>query len=336
MKKISLILSTILLTLVLVSCQNIKNDNNNYETVQIAQTVSISNGKDDKGNDIYGKKLVVEDFRINPKRVVTFSYGVLDMLDFVGLENAKIEALALPKSNIPKSLEKYNDEKYINAGTLFDPLYEALTIFNPDLIILDGRTANLYEKFKKEFPGVDILDATNTTYSLKNHYDIVNNLAKIFKSVEKQLLNEMENIAFEILKIKQVTKNHKALFLMSNGPDISVSGVGGRYQTLHLDFGFQEADPNGQVGAEHGNLTRLEYLGLINPEIIFVMDRAKAIGDDSGFNNLKNEPQFKELDAFKNNKIYELSAEAWYIVTGGFTSTRQMINDILKFVNDNN
>lgn len=342
MKKILSIFTVLTLSLLLIACSNgnvTTNPADQGDKVKVSHYVSsIDTGQtNSSGAIVYAKEHKVELFNKNPKRVVSFSLGVVDMLDTVGIDKLGIELFATPKASLPENLKKYDAEPYLNAGTLFLPDMEALQLMQPDLIILDGRTSSQYVALKAAFPNADILDASNTTYSLYNHFDIATTLGNIFSSAKEAFDKEMSEIALEIFEIRRLTSTTKALFILSNGSGISASGIGtaenpGRYATLHTDFGFLEADPNGKVGDAHGDVVSLEYLTLVNPEVIFILDRAATIGQESGLNGLFEEPQFKALDAFKSGNVFVLDGPSWYTVTGGFNSTRQMIADVQKYI----
>ena len=54
-----------------------------------------------------------------------------------------VEPLALPgnRKNLPDSLKRYQDDKYLNAGTLFEPDMAVLRAAKPDLILIAGRAS---------------------------------------------------------------------------------------------------------------------------------------------------------------------------------------------------
>src|SRR5690554_2176242 len=67
-----------------------------------------------------------------PKTVAVLDWSTLDTMAALGLE-----AQGIPNSNVlPPMLEQYADERFVKVGTLFEPDYEALQNFKPDLIIL--------------------------------------------------------------------------------------------------------------------------------------------------------------------------------------------------------
>lgn len=332
MKKFILATLVTIFALVLVACNN--GGERKGAKVTIEQTITVTVGKNDKGEDVTEKQKVSQEMVVNPKRIASFSYGVSDMLFQVDLSKAGIEVLGIAKgTSVPSIIGEFNSDKYPNIGTLFEENNDALKLLNPDLIILDGRSSSLYSKLKTAYPNADILDASNTSYSLAKQQEVVEILGKLFPKVKKTLDEKMDAITHKFETFAAITKNHKALFLLSNGEKFSIFGKTGRYGVLHNEFGFGEADPNLKDNTSHGNETGMEYLLELNPEIIFVMDRAAATGGESGLESLKNNPVFKKLDATINNHVYTLNHEAWYLVTGGFTSTELMIKDIELFVN---
>ena len=85
----------------------------------------------------------------NPERVIVFDYGTLDTLDKMG-----VEIIGLPKSNIPTLLDKFNDDKYKDVETLFEPDFEKIYELKPDVIFISGRQAEVYEELVKIAPTV--------------------------------------------------------------------------------------------------------------------------------------------------------------------------------------
>lgn len=330
MKKIILSFIILVSAIILVACSD-KREPRTGEQVEITQTVSITIGYDDKGEPITKSSVVKQNVFINPKRVATFSYSALDILNFATIDLAGIEVLGLPKSSIPNSLKQFDNSKYPNIGTLFIENQDVLDLMDPELIILDGRSASLYSKLIKAYPYADIIDVSNSNYSLKVQNEVVSNLGKIFPAIKEVINNEMNEINSLFETISNKTKDYNATFIISNGEKFSTSSKGSRYNVVFDEFGFIDANPSSIISGSHGDDTTLEALGKINPNIIFIMDRAAAIGDESGLDSLIKLPQFKALDASKNDHVYKLDGESWYLAAGGFTSVRQMIEDIKQF-----
>lgn len=339
MKKYVLVLVMLLASLFLSACNLSPEEEREGEKVTITQTITKVLEKDSEGNVTKSEKIeITEEVFINPKKVATFNLGVADIFLYLGLETLNIESFGISKGEqpLPTSLNEFNKAKYPNIGTLFDPNYDILDLFNPELIILDGRTANLYDELKKRYPNSDVIDLSLTTYEFtkqKENFDII---GKIFPSSKDTLNNLITEFEEAFTEIQEVTKDYRLLFIQLNGEVISVAtGKNGRYGLAFKEFGFIPADLNAEGKSEnnHGTMgANFEYVKNINPEVIFIMDRnIIVVGEESL--NFKNEPLISDVSAIKNNHVYYLDPTSWYTISGGIYATRQMINDVLEFVN---
>ncbi|MFA5478028.1 MAG: ABC transporter substrate-binding protein [Bacteroidales bacterium] len=315
-----LILGFILLPL--ISGCSVNPDGSEYEKVAITHHVMIDNEV----------RAITEEFRVNPEWVAFFNLGALDILDYVGFNETGIKGIGMPTaSTVTPELEKYRSSA-TNVGTLHIPDPNALDLFMPDLIILDGRSRAYYSELKTAYPMTDILDITNSSYNLELQRESIATLAKLFPQLESKFDNALNEIETRLDAIKDVSQEYEAVFLMSNEKSLSIYGKNGRYGSLYKEFGFKEA----VVIAEeptHGQSIEVDYLVDVQPEVIFVMDRTIAAGGESGLDDLLSGPVFSALNAVKNNLVFELEAKAWYLVTGGISSTLQMIKDVEVFVN---
>jgi len=338
MKKIKLLIITTMLLFTLTAC-NLEgsNDKNDYETVSI--THQISKYKEMDGDTaIYQKVEVTEEFYVNPRKVVTFSWGVADIFNYFGLDKVGIEKLGLPTetSNIPNLIGKLNDIDYITTGTLHIINYNAIDLLNPDLIILDGRTASEYEHIKENYPNVNVLDASSTNYSLEQQKSIFNNLGKIFPSIKDGLNEEINEFELAFADISAKAKTFNAMFLMLNGSKLSdFSHEQSRYGSLFNEFGFLVArlENSTEITGSHGREIGFEAINEINPQVIFLMDRASVVEGSSSDKSFLEDPILSDVYAIKNNLVFYLNAEAWYTVTGGISATKQMIKDVSAFIN---
>ena len=337
MRKILLTLVGLIFTISLVACERgLINDKEHYETVELTHNVSKF-VKKDGDTEVYEKTLVTEEFYINPKKVLTFSYGVADTLNFLGLEDLGIEKFGLPKgSSLPKLLSVFNDKKYEDVGTLFIPNYDVIELINPDLIILDGRSANEYEKIKSKYPYINVLDASLTTYTIDAQVKLFDNLSKIFTNAKVKLSNKIIEFKNSFLEINEESNNFNAMFLQLNGKAVSV-GIGktGRYGLIFNEFGFLESDENESIYNENNHGAKevaIEYIAEVNPEVIFIMDRNLISENQASDRSFLKDPLLANVEAIKAKHVYDLDVESWYTVTGGVNATTQMISDIYKFV----
>lgn len=341
MKKNILTVLVLLLSLFLVSCNLGKEEKRTGEQVEITQTVTKVLQRDDKGVVSKSEKQTIkEKVFINPKRVVTFNYGIADAFLYVGLDKLGITKFGLSKgTGLPVTLKAFNNDRtYPNIGTLHAPNFDTLDLFNPELIILDGRTTSYYEEMKEKYPNSDVIDLSLTTYEFDKHKENFLILEKIFTKAGTQFTDLIDGFEESFLEIQEVTKNYGVLFVQLNGKDISVAtGPNGRFGLIYKEFGFTVPenftfDPS--LENNHGTVLfdGPENILEINPDVIVIMDRnIIAVGEPS--EDFTKDPSVAEVNAIKNGHVYQLDPTSWYTVSGGITATEQMIADIMVFIN---
>lgn len=327
MKKIALTTSFVVVLFMLVGCQIVIDDKSYPETITITQNITHSTSREDENAKVETRKEIIP---TNPKHVAVFDYGILDIFDHIGIDVLGIKKLAVVKSNLPAYLSSYNKTSITSAGTLFQPDFDTLDLFSPDLVIISSRSAWAYDAIKSELGGVAILSVTidNKAYmsSIKEN---MTNLKRIFGNLD--IFDTMyETLDTKTLSTKQkaVDSGFKTLILMTNGDDISGYGIGSRFGFIHNELGFLSADANfgnGDTNA-HGDTVSFEYVKTLNPAVIFVVDRSAAIGGEPSISVLDN-ALVNETTAAQNNRIIALDAVSWYIVSGGYQSTLKMIED---------
>ena len=80
----------------------------------------------------------------------------------------------------------------------------------------------------------------------------------------------------------------------------------------------------------HGKEVSYEYVLEQNPDILFVVDRTKAIGGDNSKNNVAENELVKQTTAGKEGKVVSLTPDVWYLSGGGIKSTELMIQDVAQ------
>lgn len=257
----------------------------------------------------------------NPERVIVFDYGTLDTIDKMG-----IEIIGLPKSNIPTVLQKFNDDKYEDVGTLFEPNFEKIYELQPDVIFISGRQAEVYDELAKIAPTVYLeLDGSDYMSSVTKNATL---LGEIFEK-EDFIKEELDKInkAIEELNKKVTESGKNALVVMANDGSISAYGEGSRFGIIHKEFGFIPVDKDIEV-SKHGQSITFEYILEKNPDYIFVIDRAATTGGSISAQQIFDNDIIKQTDAYKNGNIVYLSSQVWYAASGGLTGTMTMIEDV--------
>lgn len=260
-----------------------------------------------------------------PKRVVVLGFGSLDFVDALG-----VTPIAMPKSLLPTTLEKYKADKYVDTGTLQEVNYETLFTLKPDLIIAEGRMAKLYPDLAAIAPTYLFqVEAKHYWESTQKHWL---NLSKILGKEEKgaQLIADIQN---RIDKIKQKTQRTplKVLTAMSNGSNITSFSPTSRFSFIYDEAGFMPSTSTNVASKNHthGNLISFEYIADAQPDVLLILDRDQAIGKASGqAQQLFNNALVNSIPAAKNGRIIYLDTTAWYLAGGGYRSIKQMILDL--------
>jgi iron complex transport system substrate-binding protein len=330
MKKLFLAIALVFSVSILTACTIVGDDEAYPETVSITQVITKAEVRNDSNATT---ETITEVIPTNPKKVAIFDFGALDILDFIGLEALGIEKIAIVKSNVPAYLSKYNTDSVTNAGTLFEPSFDDLDLFSPDLVIISSRSSWSYNSLKKELGNVAVLNvAVDNTDYLKSVKATLANFKLIFGGHDKfdEMAETLDTKTSEV-KAKAIESGFKSLILMTNGDDISGYGIGSRFGFIHNELSFQAADANfGNADANaHGDNVSFEYVQTLNPDVIFVVDRSQATGGEASIGVLDND-LVKSTNAYKNSRIINLDSVSWYIVSGGYQSTLTMINDADK------
>lgn len=314
MKKLLLIAFTLMMAAFLAACgadeeatdsNTASADTKSAETEEITVTHELGETTFDK----------------NPEKVVVFDFGILDSMEKLG-----IEAVAgVPQANIPSYLEKYADaEKYENVGTLKEADFEAIHAMDPDLIIISGRQAAMYEEFTDIAPTIHL--GVDTTKYMESFESNMNTLGEIFGK-EDEVKEELAAIETQIEEVKASATDEKALIVLANEGKVSAYGAASRFGIIHDVFGVKQAD-EGIEASTHGQSISFEYILETNPDMMFVVDRNAAVGTDaSAKDSLENE-LVQKTTAYKEDKIIYLDPDYWYLSGGGLQSVSEMVKEI--------
>lgn len=257
----------------------------------------------------------------NPQTVVVFDYGLLDTLDSLG-----VEVTGVVKNSLPSYLEKFGGEQYVDIGTLFEPNFERIYELEPDLILISGRQAEVYAELNRIAPTVYFTIDTNDYWgSFSANVRLLGEIFDRSELVEAELAGIKE--AMDVIKAQAADLGASALILMANDGALSAYGPGSRFGVIHKEFGFPAADSKIEV-VNHGQNVSFEYLVQVNPDLIFVIDRAATVGGSVSARQVMDNPLVRMLNAHRNNQIYYLTSQVWYTASGGLMGTRIMVEDL--------
>lgn len=268
--------------------------------------------------------------KIDPQKVAVLNPATLDTMDALGI---KVVAVTQTDSHLPSFLAKYTSPDYVNAGSLFEPNYEALSSLAPDLIIAGGRSSDAYDKLSEIAPTISLdLDSKNIVNSITQRTE---QLGQIFnkQALAQQLIDQFKQ---KVADVKAKTENQgTALIILVTGGKMSAYGPGSRFGFIYDELGFKPATTFAQTG-KHGNVINAEFLLDVDPDWLFVIDRDNAIGDtqaQSAQQVLDNELVHK-TKVWQNDNIVYLDSSSLYIA-GGLQTYSQLLDQISQIVDQN-
>lgn len=308
MKKVSLYILLAVLALFVVACGS-NNDGENTEESAGDTTVTITH------------ELGETPVKKNPEKIVVFDFGILDSLNELG-----VEVSGLPKMVIPPYLSKYEDETYENLGSLKEPDFEKIAEIQPELIIISGRQADLYDQFAEIAPTISMqLDTANYIESFKGNMKTLGEIFEKEEEVDAQLAEIDESI--QALNEKASASEVNALIVLANEGKVSAYGPNSRFGLIHDVFGMQPVDESIE-DSTHGQSISFEYIVEKDPDYLYVIDRGAAIGEESSAKQVVENELVKNTKAYKEGNIVYLDPSYWYLSGGGFVSVKEMIKEI--------
>lgn len=261
---------------------------------------------------------------VQPKRVAVLDIGVLEQLDFLG-----VDVVAVP-DEVPDHLAKYRDAKYVKLGGVWAPHPQAVREANPDLIFFGAWDEAMYQELSKIAPTVGYAENIN---------DVLGSYVPYFKFVGQIFGKEQEVEDYliaryaEINRIRAFTKeqNKTALILLATQGRLHAFGAGSRFGLIHDELGFKPACDTLSTDIK-GTIVDDAFLSRINPDMIFMIDRDLALkGVSPGADGILTDG-IKQSNAFKNGRVFWLQPATWYLSGQGTKILKDKIQDITDAV----
>jgi iron complex transport system substrate-binding protein len=110
---------------------------------------------------------------------------------------------------------------------------------------------------------------------------------------------------------------------------VSAYGPGSRFGTVYEDFGYTPTEAPVGDGGSHGEEISQEFFVEYDPDVLFVLDRAKAIGqDETPALDVLEDGLVGSTQAAQDDRIVEVDGFSWYLATSAPSSWQQMIDDV--------
>lgn len=260
----------------------------------------------------------------DPSRIVVLDIGALETLKELG-----VAPIGIPKKYMPAYLDDLkNNPDIADVGSVIEPNFEGINALSPDLILMSTRQERFYEELNDIAPAIFI--GTDNKDYLPSFKHNVMLLAKIVdkENVAEERLHKLEE---KIIAAQQKFEANpgKALFLIYNNGKFSAFGKGSRFgfihDVLHIKPVMELKDES-----VHGQRVSNELIADANPDYLFIVDRnAAVVGKKANLNEVEN-LLVKQTNAFKNDKIFYLDPDLWFISGGGLISVDLMVDDIVQ------
>ena len=262
---------------------------------------------------------------VNPETVVVADMAALLSLQDLGVEGiAGMLGLAVP---VPDQYAAALDNPdFAELGSVWEPDYEAINALEPDLIIVAGRSSRIYRDMKEIAPTVDLTIWEDFYNKFQEQH---RNMGMIF-GVEDRVEERLAELDALVQDVSARTEGAgKALILMTTGAEVTAYGPGSRFGFVHDTFGYAAADENLEREATHGDAVSFEYILEMQPDVLFVIDRASAIGaeGEAAAKILDNE-LVAQTPAWQNGRVVYVDSFAWYIAWTSLPAFFQVVEDI--------
>ncbi|WP_130176870.1 siderophore ABC transporter substrate-binding protein [Cryobacterium sp. SO1] len=267
----------------------------------------------------------------DPQNIVVFDMASLDTIGALGGEIA-----GAPLDSVPDYLQAYLADDAFNVGTLFEADLIEIEAQQPDLIVIGGRSAALYDDLSQIAPTVDLSISGSFLETLERNTEFLGEVL----GAQNEAATALADLEAGIADAQAVTADAgTGLGLMVSGGKLNAMAPSGDDATGRNARGGLIYDVFGVTpvvedieSATHGEPVSSEFLLEQNPDYLWVVDRDAATGteDAQAAAAVLDNEIVKQTTAAEQDQIVSLNPTAWYIVFGGLTTTQLMIDDVLQ------
>ena len=261
------------------------------------------------------------------QRIATFDLGSLDTLDALGLSE---QVVGVPKASLPNYLEQYAEDSYTDIGGLRSPDMDAIRASEPSLIVYTGRQGDWEDELGEIAP---LLNTSLQSDDYLNAFDSnVRELASRLEA-ESDAAKARETLHTEIETQREALSNApRTLVVTHNGGNLMLN----QHPVVHevLDLEALEI-PDSVTSETRGTRTFTplspEAIGEINPDVVLVVDRSAAIGDEPA--DADTLTQTLSDAGAEHARVVMLTPALWYLSGGGLQSLKLQIDEVAAALN---
>ncbi|HDZ47502.1 hypothetical protein LCGC14_0058000 [marine sediment metagenome] len=253
------------------------------------------------------------------QRIATFDLGSLDTLDALGLSE---QVVGVPKSSLPGYLEHYAADTYTDIGGLRSPDMEALSDSEPTLILYTGRQGDWEEELGEIAP---LLNTSLQGDDYRAAFDA--NVRELASQTGAEAEEALEILHTEIETQREALSNAPSTLVVThNGGNLMLN----QHPVVHDVLGVAALEmPDSVTSETRGTRTftplSANAIAEINPDIVLVIDRSAAIGNDpADADDLRQ----TLADAGADTQLVILTPDLWYLSGGGLQSLALQIEEV--------
>ncbi len=277
---------------------------------------------------------------LNPERVAILDYAVLDVMDALGVGDRVVATASGTISYLQQYWDKIDEGEITDLGTLNSYSLEALQQSEPDIIFIGGRQSSAYETLEEIAPVVYLESVTGRVVdgTLENAVTI----GKIFGMTETKVNNIIAMYGFtsRLNTLSALSENEDgsaktALNVMYNSSSsFSALASDGRLSLIVNELGFTNVNESYESSSQHGSTTSYEAIAAVNPDYIFVMNRAYITNNDGSTLEAAAESVRSAFQAnldtvqCTSTLVVLLNPDVWYTAEGGIQALATMLADL--------
>ena len=263
---------------------------------------------------------------VNPETIVVMDLGVLMSLDALGITADAFGSLGTPLPDAWAAVAENPDLAPV--GTAFEPDYEAINALEPDLILVATRSSATYPEMSEIAPTVDLTfdDDVDFLTGFRTRHEQIGDIFGVQDAVAEQLgaLDaRIEDIA------ARTGDAGTALVVLTSGTEVSAYGPGSRFGLVHDALGFAPADESLAEDETHGEAVSFEFIAEAAPDVMFVVDRSAAIGEEGGESAqaILDNDLVNGTPAAQEGRVVHVDGAAWYLAFNSLPGVNGILDD---------
>ena len=257
----------------------------------------------------------------NPRSVVSFDFGTVDTLVALGLgDRVKGTASGVPtylKSSLPAR---------VDTGGMKEPDQGAIRKLDPDVIMVTGRQGEQGQALGKIAPTLDMgFDGQDYLRGFERNVLALGTLFDKLPEARQQLQVMAAKIGQVHTRVANSGK--RTLVLTHNDGNFSPTEQPVIYSVLQAPRALPAPPAIPGASRQRPQLMDVNQVLAADPEVIFIIDRSAAIGEEPLTTEALRASPLSATSAGSNGQIIYLDPPLWYLSGGGLLSLSLQLDE---------